>query len=259
MSRARAGASSSRLRFARAPPASRRDERGAHFGQRISLAEAPNESLDPDRLAPRSDRRWVGTGRAAVAALSRPSVPRGVITCARRRAAHTACGIASPIASPASPMLFGLPGKLMISVRPRMPATARESIQFCVCSRDAARSASAMPGSLTLDHCAGCLGRDVVGRESGAARGQDESHSLRVATSGAAPISILLCSSGTISVAATSAPISRANRPARARPRPLPAVASGRADRDDRGPHCLRDKVTRRVSSRSCPRSSRAA
>ena len=34
-------------------------------------------------------------------------------------------------------MLFGAPGKLTISVRPRTPATPRETIHSRVCSRDA--------------------------------------------------------------------------------------------------------------------------
>ena len=56
-------------------------------------------------------------------------------------------GRAGAIASPIWRMLFGLPGKLMISVRLRMPATARESIQLAVCGREAARIASAIPGA----------------------------------------------------------------------------------------------------------------
>src|SRR5271166_1598802 len=44
-------------------------------------------------------------------------------------------------------MLAGLPGKLTISVRPRIPATPLESIQWRVCSREPARSASAIPGA----------------------------------------------------------------------------------------------------------------
>ncbi len=41
-------------------------------------------------------------------------------------------------------MLFGLPGKLTIRVEPRIPATARESIQWRLCSREARRIASAL-------------------------------------------------------------------------------------------------------------------
>src|SRR5437879_4695577 len=41
-----------------------------------------------------------------------------------------ACGTEAAIAGPACSMLAGLPGKLIMSVRPRMPATALESIQW---------------------------------------------------------------------------------------------------------------------------------
>src|SRR5262245_49448956 len=44
-------------------------------------------------------------------------------------------------------MAFGAPGKLTMSVLPRTPAVARESIQLGVCSREASRIASAMPGA----------------------------------------------------------------------------------------------------------------
>jgi hypothetical protein len=44
-------------------------------------------------------------------------------------------------------MLRGLPGKLMISVEPRIPATPRESIQLTVWPLDARRIASAIPGT----------------------------------------------------------------------------------------------------------------
>ena len=52
----------------------------------------------------------------------------------------------------ASPMLRGLPGKLTIRVRPRMPATPRESIQ---CRRVRARGGAHRlgdPRRLALDH-----------------------------------------------------------------------------------------------------------
>lgn len=42
---------------------------------------------------------------------------------------------------------FGLPGRLIISVRPRMTETARDSIARLVICMDAARMASAMPGT----------------------------------------------------------------------------------------------------------------
>lgn len=49
--------------------------------------------------------------------------------------------------SPASAIAFGLPGKLTIRVWPRIAATLRESIQCAVCSREASRIASAIPGA----------------------------------------------------------------------------------------------------------------
>ena len=41
----------------------------------------------------------------------------------------------------------GVPGTLMLSDCPRIPATPRESIQWRVCSREASRIASASPGA----------------------------------------------------------------------------------------------------------------
>ena len=49
---------------------------------------------------------------------------------------------AAAIASPLWPMLRGLPGKLTISVRPRVPATPRDSIQCSLWGREEARIAS---------------------------------------------------------------------------------------------------------------------
>ena len=85
---------------------------------------------------------------------------------ARRRAAAARAGAPAAIASPASAIAFGLPGKLTIRVRPRIAATPRESIQCGVCSREASRIASAIPGASRSIDGAGRLGGDVVGRRS---------------------------------------------------------------------------------------------
>ena len=90
------------------------------------------------------------------------------------RAARPRVGAPAPIASPTWRMLLGLPGKLTIRVRLRIPATARESIQFCVCGARRRAHRLGDPGRLALDHRAGRLGGDVVGREAGAAGRQDE-------------------------------------------------------------------------------------
>ena len=55
-----------------------------------------------------------------------------------------------------------------------MPATARESIQCSVCSRDAARIASAIPGASRSITSRVASGVTSLGREAGAAGGQHE-------------------------------------------------------------------------------------
>ena len=68
----------------------------------------------------------------------------------------------------------GEPGKLTISDVPAIPETPRESIPWGVIWIAAQRSASAKPGASRGDHRARGLGRDVVGRQPGAAGGEDE-------------------------------------------------------------------------------------
>ena len=169
------------------------------------------------------------------------------------RSSATACGSAGPIASPTWRMLFGLPGKLTISVRPRMPATARDSIQLRGVRprRRAHRLGDA--GSLAVDHGASRLGRHVVGREAGAAGRQDEVAALRCRRSGAAPTRSCAARRGRSRSPAISAPSSRANS-ASAGPlssAPWPSAQRG-ADRDDRGAH-PQPQVTALASSRRLP------
>ena len=63
------------------------------------------------------------------------------------RSSSTAWGSTSSTAPRLSRTPFSLPGRLMISVRPRTTATARLSIAFGVCRMPSARIASAMPGA----------------------------------------------------------------------------------------------------------------
>ena len=78
-----------------------------------------------------------------------------------------------PMTSRHSRTAFGLPGRLMTSVLPRVPATARES-QASGCRRAVSSASPRRCRRLAVDHRAGRLGRDVARREAGAAGGQDE-------------------------------------------------------------------------------------
>ena len=77
----------------------------------------------------RRERAGIGRGHRPPLLRSLNPQPCGV---GRLRSRATACGRASAIASPVCATLRGLPGKLTIRVKPRMPATARESIQWRV-------------------------------------------------------------------------------------------------------------------------------
>lgn len=69
---------------------------------------------------------------------------------------------------------FGLPGRLIISVLPRMTDCARESIACLVNCIEAARTASAMPGASRVATASVASRRRIARGESGAARGQDQ-------------------------------------------------------------------------------------
>ena len=105
-------------------------------GKGLALAEAAHQAGRPRSPArSRAGRRSVARPRWPPPR-RQPSLP--VVGVAP---AGGTCSVGSCAAAPArggarrrsraavSRMLFGLPGKLTISVRPRMPATARESIQ----------------------------------------------------------------------------------------------------------------------------------
>ncbi len=67
---------------------------------------------------------------------------------AQRLSSPTACASDPVIAAPACSIAFGLPGKLTIRVRLRVPAIPRERNQCSgTCSREARRIASAKPGA----------------------------------------------------------------------------------------------------------------
>ena len=89
----------------------------------------------------------LGLGRRQIANGDRPGPAGSSVHPVSPRSSRRACGRASAIASPASAIAFGLPGKLTISARPRTPARLRASIQCFVCSREASRIASARPGA----------------------------------------------------------------------------------------------------------------
>ena len=115
--------------------------------QRLALAEAARRGRStaiavagarPGAARRRRQRR--GAASVAMRPCAALPVPDSSATRVRERRAR----------SPRRPraMLFGLPGKLTISVRPRMPATAAREHPVAACARgDAARIASAMPGA----------------------------------------------------------------------------------------------------------------
>lgn len=64
------------------------------------------------------------------------------------RRSAVACGKVSRKTSMLSMQAFGLPGRLMMSVFPRITDTARESMALGVMAVEALRIASAIPGAL---------------------------------------------------------------------------------------------------------------
>ena len=89
---------------------------------------------------PAVERRLRRTRRAGPAAGVAQSPPRS-------RSFSIACGSAGAIIANCSRQARGLPGMLMISVVPRSPLTARESIACGVLASEPARIASAKPGA----------------------------------------------------------------------------------------------------------------
>src|SRR6266487_3389343 len=98
------------------------------------------------------------TPRSYISPIRRPSHSKNVVAMTRIYGFHqcsfgpsvnklTACGNTGRIHSRHSLTALGLPGRLIISVRPRVPATPRESIPKGVCCRLTARIASAIPGA----------------------------------------------------------------------------------------------------------------
>ena len=79
---------------------------------------------------------------------------------------------------------LGLPGRVTISVRPRIPATDRLIMAIGVFSRVRARMVSARPGTLPVDNGEAGLGSHVGGRHAGAAGGHDEVQAVAVAPVG---------------------------------------------------------------------------
>ena len=86
----------------------------------------------------------------------------------------TACGSTGRIVARFSTAPLGLPGRLTISVRPRMPATARLSMACGVMRRLAARIASARPGASRSITDTRRFRRDVTRRKAGAAGRQHQ-------------------------------------------------------------------------------------
>ena len=98
----------------------------------------------------------------------------------RARAVAAACSSVGSTTGQDCPIAFGLPGKLTISVRPRIPRhAAGEDAQRRVLARVGADRLR-VAGRLALDHVARGLRRHVVGGEAGAAGGEDEAHALLV-------------------------------------------------------------------------------
>ena len=152
-----------------------------------SARRPPTAPARPDRRDRRRHRR-----RAALLlndvphaqirhALENAVRPRTSARGARRRAAPARGGAPARAPRRTRRCAFGLPGKLTISVRPRVPATPRESIQCSVCGAGGGAHRLGDPRRLALDHLAGRLRGDVVGREAGAAAGQDEVDAALVA------------------------------------------------------------------------------
>ena len=103
---------------------------------------------------------------------------------ARRSRAWAATGstISSPSTAPPAE-----PGRLQISARPRVPATARDSMPKPRPPASLARRiASTIPGASRSMHRAGAFGREVARAEAGAA-GRDDQPREAVGELGAAP------------------------------------------------------------------------
>ena len=127
----------------------------AEDDQRPPLFEGEGQVLQRDALAVRP---------AEAAALDR----------GHRRSVSAACLSVGATTGKSWSIAFGLPGKLMMSVRPAIPATPRVRMPrgVCVAPRRAHRLGES--GRLALDHGAGGLGRDVVGGQTGPAGREDE-------------------------------------------------------------------------------------
>ena len=91
-----------------------------------------------------------------------------------RLSVATACRSVGAMTGNSSPIALGLPGKLMISVWPAIPDTPRVSMPVGVYLQRLGPHRLGKARRVALDHRAGRLGGDVIGRQAGAAGGQDQ-------------------------------------------------------------------------------------
>ena len=134
-------------RLGRRPPA----RRGRGRRRRATYLEPGRRHRLPARRAGRAARLCSARRRRGAVATGVEELVDGV----RKGVAHT---------SNCSRQPCGLPGRLTISVRPRMPLTPRESMACGVLASEAARIASAMPGasrSRTASVASGVTSREV--------------------------------------------------------------------------------------------------
>ena len=78
------------------------------------------------------------------------------------------------MASSDSTAPFGEPGRFTISVRPRVPATARDNGARCVCLRPSDAHHFGQAGNLTLDRRASRFRRNITSRHASAAGRQND-------------------------------------------------------------------------------------